>query len=336
MKIHIVQKGDTLWKLAQKYGVNFEQLKAANTQLSNPDMIMPGMKIKIPTGSVPVKKESQVAPQAAPMKEQPVQQKEVQTPPPMQMPEMPKMPVMPQKMAPPTKKQKTHVDYNTFETNINFYQPQQVKPKKEMPTVQKPPVSKPKKEAVKPKEEVKPEVTPKHYAPKPPVKPSIQPQMKPPMQPPMYQPKQHAPCPPEYMQPISPLMPGCQSGCGPKYPQSMPYGGHMQPMQQQPFQSAQSQMPFYPQHTMQPQLQQVQSQMPYYPQQQPSMPPMPQQQMPQQQMPKQQPIPGMINDCCGPGQPIMYGPNGQMMPFQQFQQQNQFMNGYHESDDYDD
>lgn len=60
LKIHIVQKGDTLWNIAQKYNVNFEELKSANTQLSNPDMIMPGMKIKVPTASVQVKKETQV------------------------------------------------------------------------------------------------------------------------------------------------------------------------------------------------------------------------------------------------------------------------------------
>ncbi|MBA2873636.1 SafA/ExsA family spore coat assembly protein [Thermaerobacillus caldiproteolyticus] len=59
MKIHIVQKGDTLWKIAQKYGVDFEQLKKMNGHLSNPDMIMPGMKIKVPTAGVPVKKEMQ-------------------------------------------------------------------------------------------------------------------------------------------------------------------------------------------------------------------------------------------------------------------------------------
>ncbi len=49
MKIHIVQKGDTLWTIAKKYGVNFEELKKMNAQLSNPDLIMPGMKIKVPT-----------------------------------------------------------------------------------------------------------------------------------------------------------------------------------------------------------------------------------------------------------------------------------------------
>ncbi|MEH7462934.1 SafA/ExsA family spore coat assembly protein, partial [Bacillus thuringiensis] len=56
MKIHIVQKGDTLWKIAKKYGVDFDVLKQANTQLSNPDLIMPGMKIKVPSNGVPIKK----------------------------------------------------------------------------------------------------------------------------------------------------------------------------------------------------------------------------------------------------------------------------------------
>ena len=63
VKIHIVQKGDTLWKIAKKYGVNFEELKKMNSQLSNPDMIMPGMKIKVPTAGVNIKKE---APMGAP------------------------------------------------------------------------------------------------------------------------------------------------------------------------------------------------------------------------------------------------------------------------------
>src|SRR3954454_11016907 len=57
VKIHIVQKGDTLWKIAKKYGVNFEELKKMNSQLSNPDMIMPGMKVKVPTTGGMIKKE---------------------------------------------------------------------------------------------------------------------------------------------------------------------------------------------------------------------------------------------------------------------------------------
>ncbi|WP_138415560.1 SafA/ExsA family spore coat assembly protein [Aquibacillus sediminis] len=57
MKIHVVQSGETLWKIAQKYGVDFEELQQMNSQLSNPDMIMPGMKIKVPTSTKQVKKE---------------------------------------------------------------------------------------------------------------------------------------------------------------------------------------------------------------------------------------------------------------------------------------
>lgn len=48
LKIHIVQKDETLWKIAQKYGVSLDELIANNTHISNPDQIMPGMKIKIP------------------------------------------------------------------------------------------------------------------------------------------------------------------------------------------------------------------------------------------------------------------------------------------------
>ncbi|MFK2824508.1 SafA/ExsA family spore coat assembly protein [Bacillus sp. B190/17] len=79
MRIHIVQKGDTLWTIAKKYGVNFDELKKLNAQLSNPDLIMPGMKIKVPTpaGSpkkeMPKKaKEAPIVPSPAPVKEQPV------------------------------------------------------------------------------------------------------------------------------------------------------------------------------------------------------------------------------------------------------------------------
>ncbi|MFT8323504.1 MAG: SafA/ExsA family spore coat assembly protein, partial [Bacillus sp. (in: firmicutes)] len=70
MKIHIVQKGDTLWKIAKKYGVSFEELKMLNSQLSNPDMIMPGTKIKVPTTGGHVIKE---APIAGIKKEMPIQ-----------------------------------------------------------------------------------------------------------------------------------------------------------------------------------------------------------------------------------------------------------------------
>ncbi|MCP3025551.1 SafA/ExsA family spore coat assembly protein [Halobacillus sp. A5] len=69
MRIHVVQKGDTLWKISKKYGVDFEELKSVNSQLSNPDMIMPGMKIKVPQGKKQVKKEAPK--KEAPKKEMP-------------------------------------------------------------------------------------------------------------------------------------------------------------------------------------------------------------------------------------------------------------------------
>lgn len=77
VKIHIVQKGDTLWNIAKKYGVDFEELKKMNAQLSNPEMIMPGMKIKVPTTGGTIKKEVAIpkkeTPKAVhPYKEQPV------------------------------------------------------------------------------------------------------------------------------------------------------------------------------------------------------------------------------------------------------------------------
>ncbi|WP_050181244.1 LysM peptidoglycan-binding domain-containing protein [Domibacillus robiginosus] len=48
MKIHIVQRGDTLWSIAEKHGVSFEEVQKLNAHLANPDMIVPGMKIKLP------------------------------------------------------------------------------------------------------------------------------------------------------------------------------------------------------------------------------------------------------------------------------------------------
>ncbi|MGY0693193.1 SafA/ExsA family spore coat assembly protein [Virgibacillus sp. FSP13] len=120
MKIHVVQKGDTLWELAKKYGVDFEELKQLNSQLSSPDMIMPGMKIKIPSSTKTVQKESMkmketqqpqvnqpykdISPKPVPVikedeKEKPKQMqphmpKEQQMP---MQPQIPKQPEMPQK-----------------------------------------------------------------------------------------------------------------------------------------------------------------------------------------------------------------------------------------------
>jgi len=61
LRIHIVQKGDILSDLAKKYNVSLEDIVNLNPQLSSPDMIMPGMKIKIPSESKQVRKDQLVS-----------------------------------------------------------------------------------------------------------------------------------------------------------------------------------------------------------------------------------------------------------------------------------
>ncbi|REE69480.1 morphogenetic protein associated with SpoVID [Paenibacillus taihuensis] len=51
MKIHIVKKGDTLYLIAQKYNVSLEEIIKLNPEITNPDQIDIGMKVKVPTGS---------------------------------------------------------------------------------------------------------------------------------------------------------------------------------------------------------------------------------------------------------------------------------------------
>lgn len=45
---YIVQAGDTLFLLARKHGVTLDALIAANPQIANPNLIMPGQVITIP------------------------------------------------------------------------------------------------------------------------------------------------------------------------------------------------------------------------------------------------------------------------------------------------
>ncbi|HWL13306.1 MAG TPA: LysM peptidoglycan-binding domain-containing protein [Ureibacillus sp.] len=51
MRIHIVQKGETLWRIAKQYGIGLDELKRLNAHLANPDYIVPGMEIILPEGS---------------------------------------------------------------------------------------------------------------------------------------------------------------------------------------------------------------------------------------------------------------------------------------------
>jgi len=46
---HTVVKGDTMWKLAVKYEIGLSEIKAANPQIANPDLIYPGQVLNIPT-----------------------------------------------------------------------------------------------------------------------------------------------------------------------------------------------------------------------------------------------------------------------------------------------
>lgn len=133
MKIHIVQKGDSLWKISKKYGVDFQELKKLNSQLSNPDLIMPGMKIKIPSSGVPVKtdhhkvKEMPKTKEHPYVKEKPKDVVQVQDTKPKEKPNepVPYVPPVP-KIEQPVFPQ---VDVNYYQTNL--YQPFTPPPKKD-------------------------------------------------------------------------------------------------------------------------------------------------------------------------------------------------------------
>ena len=46
---HTVVSGDTMWKIAVKYEVGVSEIKRANPQIANPDLIYPGQILNIPT-----------------------------------------------------------------------------------------------------------------------------------------------------------------------------------------------------------------------------------------------------------------------------------------------
>ncbi|OIJ16577.1 hypothetical protein BKP37_04900 [Anaerobacillus alkalilacustris] len=207
MKIHIVQQGDTLWKLAKKYNVDFEQLKAVNNHLSNPDVIMPGMKIKIPTAGVPVKKQVPKKEEPIAMKEQPkpkevpVPKKEVKVPPPAPVPEVVKKPepVIQQPIHPqPIQQPITQEQYlHNMNMNFNIYKPMVPPP----PKVPAPPKMAEKEipKVEKPKPMVPPPVPPKKEIPK--SAPIKEPVIK--AEPPKY------PTPQQHCYPVTGIMPGC-------------------------------------------------------------------------------------------------------------------------------
>lgn len=117
VRIHIVQKGETLWRIAKQYGIGLDELKSLNSHLANPDYIVPGMEIILPDSATPTKsnmtKEQLTAPM--PTKEMQTAPKEMQTAPkemqtaPKEMQTAPKEMVtqeMPQMEMPPSPKEK--------------------------------------------------------------------------------------------------------------------------------------------------------------------------------------------------------------------------------------
>lgn len=49
---YVVQAGDTMSGIAQKFGVSLKALEAANPQVTNPNLIFPGQVLTIPVGVV--------------------------------------------------------------------------------------------------------------------------------------------------------------------------------------------------------------------------------------------------------------------------------------------
>ena len=50
IQIHVVHPGETLWLIAQRYGVTVSQIGTAN-QLENPSKLVSGLALVIPTAS---------------------------------------------------------------------------------------------------------------------------------------------------------------------------------------------------------------------------------------------------------------------------------------------
>lgn len=46
---HTVVRGDTMWKIAVKYEVGLSEIKSANPEIKNPDLIYPGQVLSIPS-----------------------------------------------------------------------------------------------------------------------------------------------------------------------------------------------------------------------------------------------------------------------------------------------
>lgn len=228
LRIHIVQKGDTLWKIAKEYGISFEDLKRLNVHLANPDYIVPGMEIILPekihkethnqgAHNQGTHKETQTHKEMPTKSVKESVKKEVQkpmpappivAPPPMPMPEPQMIPIpfpMPMPMPQPMPQQPMWVPQPV---ELNWNQ-QLVMPQVEHPVI--PPIQ-------------------------------IQPPAPPPPPPP---PPVAKPTPPVHIMPQMPMVPHCPSCHQPVHHQMW---WHQMPMHQMPMhQMPMHQMPMHPQ-----------------------------------------------------------------------------------------
>lgn len=147
LKIHIVQKGDTLWEISKKYGVDFEELKQLNSQFSSPDMIMPGMKVKIPSTSKAVKKETttvkeiqkketqqpyiDTSPKPFPVIKEDDHKKQVMVKPEMPVKPLPQMPTQPMMQTPIMEQEFQNYTTINFPQMPHFHEVEEETPKKE-------------------------------------------------------------------------------------------------------------------------------------------------------------------------------------------------------------
>ncbi|WP_339250741.1 LysM peptidoglycan-binding domain-containing protein [Sporosarcina sp. FSL W8-0480] len=187
MDVHIVVKGDTLWKIARQYGIPFEDLKRVNAHLANPDYIVPGMKIFLP-------KKAEHKPGGKGPEKMPEKHHHQPATPPKEKPQAPKHPIpLPQEKEKP-KPPAT---------------PPQMKPPVQQPPVSKPPVPPVKQQPPKlPEMPPAPPVVQPELPETPPAPPVMQPPTQPVMPPPMPPVMQQPVAPPIAMQPcFQPIMP---------------------------------------------------------------------------------------------------------------------------------
>lgn len=184
VNVHIVVKGDTLWKIARQYGISFEELKKVNAHLANPDYIVPGMKIFLPEGKGTKPHQKQAG-----KEKQPQPHEKPMTPAPQPAPPVAPIP----KPAPPAQ--------------------QPLPPQKPTPPPPKPAPKPEVKPQPVPKPEVKPQPMPKPPAPpKPEVKPMPKPES------PNYEAPPAPPMPPVQQQPmVHPMFIGIPCGWMPIY-----------------------------------------------------------------------------------------------------------------------